>query len=310
MGYMALPDYRSYIQAQYFTQLLQADDGKRVIAEGEALAIIRGKIQQRYDVSTEFTQTLPWNPATASYGARSRVIIDYADYDPTATYAPGACVIENETGYVCTTAIITPEAFNSAHWTTLGPQYSIYFVSYPATCTYPATLAEPNAPVFNLYNYFNAGDIVFWKGYSYSCVTPTIMISPRNLKRFFQYKNIPNYNVFPDDAVNNAQGQFWLKGAAYTVAAGTPPTDADVWTLGDNRDQQLTHCMKAIVIYILSPLLSPRNTVTEWADRYEAAMHSLKQMAEGNVTVDIPEIQPMMGMMTSYGGNVKLKNRY
>lgn len=355
MPYMTASDYRTYIQPVYFSQLLQTDDSKRIIAEAEALAIVKGKIEQRYDVSTEFTNTLPWS-ATTIYNARGRVIIDYPAYSTTSAYAIGVCVIQNSTGYVCTSTIASPgEAFNPGHWSSLGPQYSIYFVSYPPICTYQPTLAEPNNPVFNLYRYYSKGDIVFWKGYTYTCAMATIFIQPCNLIQFYQYKNVPNYNIFPDDGVNNANSQYWMKGAYYSLAADTLPTVtyatynpattysinalvtynglayistvaftgaaeafnpqywnlvSQQWTLGDNRDQQLTMCMKAIVVYNLSPLLSPRNVVTEWADRYEMAMHTLKNMAEGNISVDIPQIEPRMGMMTSYGGNIKQNNRY
>lgn len=353
MGYITLSDYRSYIQPTYFTQLLQADDSKRIIAESEALAIIKGKIEQRFDVSTEFSQTLPFSFAKI-YGVRDRVILDFPAYDATLTYALNALTVFRGMAYYCTTAIVSPEAFTIGHWTALGAQYSLFFVSYPPTCTYQPNFAAPNTPVFNLYAFYNKGDIVWWKGYLYTCAQSTIMIGPGDLKRYYQYKNVPNYNVFPDDAVNNNIGQFWNNKTPYTLTAGTLPTAAYAvynpastyalgalmtyngnsyinttaittpeafnpqhwnvvsppWTAGDNRDQQLTMAMKAIVIYNLSPLLSPRNTVTEWCDRYDSAMHVLREMAEGNITVDIPQIQPSAGMMTSYGGNVKLRNRY
>ena len=352
-SYMTCSDYRTYIQPEYFKQLVQADDTKRQIAENEAIAIVKGKILQRYDVTTEFTPTAPWN-YTKIYGARDRIIIDYPAYSATATYNIGDCSIQNSTGYVCTTAIPAGETFNPAHWSILGPQYAIYFVSYPAICTYQPTLADPNNPVFNLYRFYNVGDIVFWKGYTYTCVFATYMICPGDLIKYFQYKNIPYYNIFPDD-INNSTGKFWSNKTPYTIPANTLPGNtyaaydptvtysinalvtyngyayisniafleaagsfnpvywtqvSQIWTNGDNRDQQLTMAMKAIVIYNLAPLLSPRNVVKEWCDRYENAMMVLKDIGEGNISVDIPQIEPRQGMMTTYGGNIKMQNRY
>lgn len=309
MAYLYISDYKTSIQALYFQQLVQGDDTKRVQEELSSLSICKSRLQQKYDVSQEFTDTLPWVAAT-TYLARGRVIIDYAEYDATITYAVGALRLYNGIGYSCSTAIVAPEAFNAAHWTSLGAQYTIYFCSYPPACTYPPDLANPNAPVFNINKAYNLGDIVYWKGYTYTCTLASVRISANEMFQFYTINNLPFLNVFPDDTINNVNSQFWGTKTAYSVPAGTLPTNTTYWTQGDNREQQLVKAMKNITIYNLSPLISPKNCPVEWEGRYKNALMELRDMANGGITVDIPLLQPPMGRRVRFGGFVKTPNNW
>jgi len=301
-------------------QLVQGNDAKRVAAEQWAISMVRGKITQKYDVTQEFTDTLPWS-ATKTYNVRDRVIIDYVAYDPTKTYALNTCVIQAGNGYVCSTAITIPEAFTIGHWTLLGPQYSIYYTSYPPACTYqglpnPATLANPYAPEFALIDIanggdqrlYNEGDIVFWKGYTYAAVIGTILINESQLIQYISYANVPYLNVFPDDIVNNAQNQFWGTKTAYVVAAGTLPTNATFWTLGDNRTPEIMECVKDMTIYKLSALLNFRRA--EWDDKYTSACDLLRMYANGTATLLMPLKSVPRGTRARYGGHIKSTNIY
>lgn len=288
---------------------MQGDDTKRVQEELSSLSICKSRLQQKYDVSQEFTETLPWDIAT-TYPVRGRVIIDYTDYDATLTYALNSIVIEDGIGYICTTPITVPEAFNATKWASLGPQYTIYFCSFPPTCTYPPDLANPNAPVFNINKPYNLGDIVFWKGYTYACTLASILIDAQAMIQYYTINNLPYLNVFPDDGVNNANSQFWGSKTAYTIPTGTLPTNATYWTKGDNREQQVVKAMKNITIYNLSPLISPKNCPVEWEGKYKSAFRELTDMADGIITVDIPLLQPPSGRRIRYGGFVKNPNQY
>lgn len=309
MGYLYISDYKAAIQAGYFNQLVQGDDSKRLQAELYALSKCKGNLQQKYDVSQEFTETLPYD-FTAKYFARSRVIIDYAAYDATLTYDLGTCVIYNNYGYICNTQITVPEPFDIAKWDNLGERYTIYYGKYPDACTYQPDLAHPNNPVFNLLKPYQVGDIVFWKNYTYQCMTKTTNITAFQMIQYYKISNIPYINVFPDDNVNNHNMQFWGDATEYSIPVGILPTDTEFWVKGDNREQQLVDAMIWITIDKLAALITPKNAVTNWEDKKESACTALNAMADGLITVDIPLIQPPAGKRIRYGGYVKNINAY
>jgi hypothetical protein len=272
-----------------------------------ALSVIKGKLQQKYDINLEFTDTAPFS-VTKIYGARDRVVIDFPVYDATKSYLVNDLVVQTGTGYICTAP--TTGAFDNTKWTSLGAQYTIYYAAYPSTCTYPATLSSPNAPMFDYTQNYQASDIVFWKGYTYQCITPTINIKTCDLIQYYVYSNVPFPNIFPDDLINNSTGQYWSAKTAYTFPAGTLPTDTTYWIKGDNREQQIVQAMKAIVIYNLSPLIAPQNAPKLWEKFRDESVYAIDQMAKGMITVDIPVLQPMQGRRIRSGGNVKQSNRY
>lgn len=308
MAYLHLSDYKTFIQTAYFSQLVQGDDTKRVQQERLSLSLIKGKLQQKYDVSQEFTDTAAWSPAT-TYAARSRVIIDFPVWVTSTAYTSGvSVVIYQGNGYICLTTN-TDATFTLAKWTLIAAQNTIYYAAYPSTCTYPATLSEPNAPVFNYKKAYRQNDVVFWKGNTWVCNTSTTNILPCNLINFYDYDKIPFYNVFPDDVVNNGNYQYWKLPTAYVVTAGTPLSNS-AWVQGDNREQQIVFAMKAITIYELAPLLAPQNVPKNWEVKRNEAMYLIGEMFGGQQTVDIPLLQPSKGKRIRSGGQIKLQNRY
>jgi len=309
LGYLYISDYKTAIQQGYYNQLVQGDDSKRLQSELYALSKCKGHLQQKYDVNQEFTETLPWSP-TPTYSARSRVIIDYAVYDATLTYAVDDCVLYNGYGYVCITAVTVAEPFDPAKWTNLGARYTIYYGAYPSGCTYKADLSSPNNPVFNLLRPYDVDDVVFWKGNTYVCKQKTSNITAVQMIQYYKISNIPYINVFPDDAINNNNRKFWSDATIYVIPPGTLPTDTDAWIQGDNREQQLVDAMVWITLQKLSYLIANKNVPDNWESKSKSACDALEAMADGLITVDIPLVQPPAGKRIRYGGIVKNINAY
>jgi hypothetical protein len=309
MRYLVLSDYRSYIQAQYFNELVQGDDSKRTAAESQALAIVKGHLQQKYDVDNEFTDTATWSNGLV-YHARDRVVIDFPVYDTTKTYTLNSLVVYAGFGYINITAVTVAENFNHAKWTKIASVNTIFYAKYPAVCTYQPSLADKDAPVFNYKRVYNAGDVVYWKGKTYTCARSTALISHDELINSYTYANVPHYNVFPDDTINNSAGQYWNNDASYSIPSGTLPTDTTYWVEGDNRDAQIVLYMLWIVVDILSPLIAPMNCPELWKERADRAVYEIENMAKGMITADIALLQPDKGKRIRYGGNVKRTNWY
>jgi len=319
VSYLNYPDYKISIQDRSYIQLVQNNDAKRTAAEQWAISMIRGKLTQKYDVNKEFTDTLPYDPAK-QYNVRDRVIINYPAWVASTSYSLNACIVYNGVGYVCTTSN-SDATFNSSHWSSLGAQYTIYYASYPSSCTYhgqpnPATLAGPFAPEFALINVarggeqnlYALGDIVYWKGYTYVCTFATRQISDANLIQYIAYKDVPFLNVFPDDAVNNANSQFWGSQTAYTIPVATLPTNTTYWTLGDNRTPEIVECVKDLTLWKLSALVN--FSKAEWNERYESALRLLAMYANGEATLLMPIIVTQRGTRVRFGSKVKQQNTY
>lgn len=312
MGYMILGDYKSFIQEQYFQQLIQGDDSKRLTEEQTAIRWIISRLKQKYDVNYEFTETSVWDYNRA-YGATDRVYLDADLYNSANIYVVNDLTLYQGNVYLCgndTTGTFTP-----ADWKLLGAQYDLFFASYPSTCTLngkpnPATLANPNAPVFNYLNLYKKGDVVFWKGNTYVCNQDTLQITHEQLINYFYYSNVPYLNVFPDDVMNNQNNKFWSNPTVYVVTAGTLPTDDTAWTKGDNRNPIVLRCMKSLVIWALSPNISTMNIPKKWESEYNYALETLKSAANGEITLDLLLIQPKSGQRIRFGGNIKLKMGY
>lgn len=288
-------------------QLVQNNFSKFLAAQAEALEIVISHLTQKYDIDEEFTDTLPWNPDT-TYKIRDRVIIDYAIWVSATSYLVGDCVIQSGIGYVCNTAN-SDATFTIGNWDSLGAQYTIYWASFPATCTYHGqpvtpTLSDPLAPMFDVYKNYFLDDVVYWRGNTYICAQPTNAIAPTDLKQYYVIANIPLPNVFPDDPVNNATHNYWKTPTAVVVEAGTLPTDTDAWTKGDNRNASIVSAMKAISIWILSQTVVSQNVPATWEDRFKSAVESLKAYAEGKRTLRMPIIQPSAGTRVRFGGGI------
>lgn len=292
MAYLIFSDYKKQIQTDNLLQVIGNDLNVLQTAELQAVEEAFGYLTQKYDTSQEFTSTDVWTPSVA-YNAASRVYLDATAYSATATYNVGALALQAGKVYRCITQITVGEAFNPAKWSLLGDQYDLFFAKYPY-------------PVFNYEALYRVGDQVFWKNKVYTCRKASVQWGDDI--QFRVIENIPYPNIFPDDPVNGPV--FWGTGTAYTVAAGTLPTDATKWTAGDNRTQSVLMTVIDISLYHLHSRISPRNIPDLRRDRYMNAVDMLRAFARGEMTAKLPLIQPKQGARIRYGGPIKNINSY
>lgn len=317
MGYLVLKDYATYIQGDYLRQLTQGNDDKRITEENVSLQTIAQRLTQKYDLNTEFKDTLPYD-RTKAYTAADRVVVDisangFTAWVAAADYAVDDLVIYNAVGYICTT-LNSDATFDPANWSAIAPQHTIFYGAYPSTCTLqgepnPATLMSPFAPVFDYKALYKRGDVVFWRGNTWVCNQDSIEISHTAALQFVSIENIPYANVFPTDPLANATEIYWTDRTAYTIVPDTPLTD-DAWIRGDNRNQTIKDAMVRITVFKLSPLIAPRNIPDVWLEDYRSIMRELKDASLGNITMLLPMKQPQKNLKTFFGGFIKNMNNY
>jgi hypothetical protein len=292
MAYLILSDYKKQIQTDNLNQVIGNDLAVLHTAELQAIEEAFGYLSQKYDTSMEFTSTDVW-AAGVTYKAAARVYLDAAAYNAASTYNVGALALYGGKVYRCITQITVPEAWNAAKWSALGDQYDIFYATYPK-------------PVFDYMALYRVGDQVFWKDKVYTCQRASIDYGD-NIQ-FRVIENIPYPNVFPDDPLNGVI--YWGVGTAYSIPAGTLPTDAAKWTAGDNRTQSVLMTVIDICLYHVHSRISPRNIPDLRRDRYMNAVDMLRAFARGEMTAKLPVIQPKRGARIRYGGNIKNVNSY
>jgi len=294
MSYLILNDFYQQIQVLNLNQLTGNNDALLDVAIDKAQEQCQSWLVQKFDIATEFADTGEWD-AAATCNAGTRVYLDADAYSATATYTPGSLVLQSGAVYNCTSAITQAEAFNPAHWQLLGNQFDLFYAPYPQ-------------PVFDSTCVYAVGDQVFWKNKTYTCLIKTRVPGPDYEIQFASISSIPPLNIYPDDPVNGPI--YWGAGTPYSVPAGTLPTDDSYWTPGDNRCQELVEKMVDMALYKLHARISPQNIPALRTDKYHEAREWLKNAKDGEITPNLPVIQPLQGSRIRYGGNVKNVNSY
>ena len=292
MAYLIHNDYLKQIQEAQLSQLVTNDERIRVAIQQSAQAEAISYLRQKYDISMEFTDTPQW-VGSNGYNATNRVYIDANAYVTSTSYAVGNHVVNEGNVYKCTT--ITTGVFDPTKWSLIGAQYDLFYAKYPV-------------PLFDVYGYYQVNDEVFWQGKKYKCKIQTQAISHDTAIQYHLYSNIPLNNVFPTDTVAGAK--YWQVVSTYTVPANTDILDTDYWTKGDNRDQQMLLYFVDIALYHLHSRIAPRNIPQLRIDRYHSAIDWLKMCGKGEVTPNLPLIQPRSGSRIRFGSVVKNVNSY
>ena len=301
--YLTNQDYNILIQAVQLGQITQNNHRTLLQTEKIVEEEVSDIIGQRYDLELEFTNTSIWSP-TAIYTAADRVYLDYATYSATASYNVGACTIYNSNAYVCASfssaTTSTPDQLSSK-FTLLGAQYDMFYVNYPAQ-------------LFNYQDTYSAklpASVVYWKGYTYSCMQGSTDLSETDKDQFLTINNIPKKNVFPD-AIENANQTYWSKSAtqSYTIPVGTLPTNTLYWTGGDNRAQTLILHYMHIVIYHLNKNLAPMNVPEARIKAYQHGIDFLHSVAYGDRNLNTLKDQPSKGLLFRWGSNTRTPFRW
>lgn len=293
MSYLIANDYIKGITDVSLQQVIAGNAYLQTWAELTAIKQVSNYLRQKYDVDSEFSNTLLYNPNT-TYKAGNRVYLNASAYNPSSTYSLKDLVLQAGKVYQCTTAITVAEAFNSGKWLLLGDQYEMFYALYPHQ-------------LFDINQYYSVGDQVFWKDKTYTAKLATHLITHGEAIQYAEYSNIPSKNIFPDDAQKGSQQ--WQNDGAYQVAAGTLDDD-DKWVSGDNRHPQLLMFLIDVAIYHLYCRTAPKSIPETRVDRYNAVIAELRMIARGEISSDIQKVQPDQGARIRWGSNVKQQNSY
>lgn len=255
---------------QVLTQVIQENWQATKDFEQAAQSEMISYLAQRYVTSQIFTDTKVFDIA-ATYNGKQLVEWTATAFSAAAVYTTGQYVLQ--AGYIYKSiAGSTAHAFNSAEWTQICLDKTLFYVTLPED-EYSNTTS------------YVAGDMVYYNNIKYTCLVPTVGIIPTNTG-------------------------FWTAGSAYTITA-TYPDDDTKWTEGDNRNQQIVMYLIDITLFHLFSSVAPRNIPDLRKERYDGnnatqnggAIAWLKRVASGDITADLPNILPQQGMSIRWGNS-------
>jgi hypothetical protein len=294
MGYLIQNDYNRLIQDPILSQIISGNLFLLPLAEASAQAEIISYLVQKYNTEKEFTNTQVYNNLSI-YHANDRVYLNPMPYNNSSPYNIGDFVLQNAQVYIAIATISIPESFNIAHWDLVGNQYDLYYAPLPFS-------------EFQVTNYYNIGDHVFWNDIIYLALKSTAQLTHDNLINYYDSNNVPYPNPFPDDPINGPA--YWLSLGGYSIPAGSL-LNPFLFTFGDNRNPQMVEVMIDNSIYKLYKRLSPKPIPEDRANEYKKNLLWLVNVAKGkDITANIEEYQPMKGSNFRYGTKIKQINSY
>lgn len=311
MAYLIANDYLVLISDANLAQIITSNVNVRLSAEQAAQSEAISFLRQKYDVSKEFRDTTVWD-RTAPYSANDRVYLNADNYVSTQTYNIGNLVLQSGNVYSCNTDGTTG-TFNSNFWDLLGKQYDVYYALLPYS-------------EFLLSKVYEVGDNVYWNGNTYTCLIATPLLDHETGLQYRIESNIPYANVFPDDEKQGAI--YWKNNGAYLIPADTDINNEGFWSSTDNRDSQLVQKFCEITLFHLHKRIAPRNipqlridaymgaegdrSVVNGEIRYPvySALGWLQACGRGEITPNLPLLQPKQGQRIRWGGNVRNINSY
>jgi phage gp36-like protein len=291
MAYLIPYDYHVSIQDANIQQIISNDESIRTRAQLAAEAEAQSYLKQKYDISREFQDLLPFS-FSKTYKAFERFYLTAAAYVSATTYNLNDLTLFSGAVYIATAT--TTGTFDPSKWTKLGQQFDIFSVIAPY-------------PEFDFSGYYSIGNQVFWKNKTYTCRVKTAVLDHDTALQYRVTENLPYPNVPPDDPLQGVS--YWGEGVNYNVT-GQLPTNTTYFTKSDNRDQQMVLYLCDIVLFHLHTRIAPRNIPELRIKRYESAIEWLRMCAEGSVTPNLPLIKPKQGNRIRFGGNVRQINSY
>lgn len=296
MSYLIPSDYKKQIQTDNLNQVIGSDTTILSAAERTAVEEASSYLVQKYLLTQELTDLFQWDK-TIVYNAGGRVFLDAPMFVFTSTvsYTAADYVQYQAKIYKALVNIASAASWNPADWAYVCEQYQVFNAVLPK-------------PAFDYQAPYKTGDQVFYKNKVYTAQRSAIQFDDSALLQFGQIKNIPYPNVFPDDP---AQGiAYWGTGTAYAVPANTDILNTTYWAMGDTRSQQMVTYLIDMTLYHVHCRIAPRNIPDLRVKRYDDAISWLKKCANGDVTPNLPVLQPRQGARIRFGGNIKNANSY
>lgn len=275
--------------------------------EQTAQAEMSGYLDERYYTDQIFSNTGTFSLSNTYYGT-DLILYTEQDYDQTLTYSLNQRVSFEDNIYINISTSSQIDPTDGTYWTYLVPNDTLFYANTPY-------------PIWNVRHNYSKGDNVWY--YNNETETGNTYIALQNNRgrlplqnQTEEQANIINNNFITGYSdigrqdgmwfgINEINSNWQLTGTySFTGIYPTGTTSSTTyWTQGDNRNPQVVQYLLDITLYHLYCAVTPRNIPELRAIRYDGAgiiaAHSairwLKDVSEGRVSANLPEIIPMQG---------------
>jgi len=342
MSFLRSRDYLPQIQTTILNQLTKGDPLVQADAEENAQEEISSYLRQRFDLNTAFASTVVFDP-TAAYNAGQLVELNYPAW-ANQNYKAGALVSYTDgNAYLCINNTVSDDLPTSTnYWALLGINFGLYYIRFPYPqfdvnsgnystgsivywknniyqCLIPSSgfshssliqyEAQQKVPLLNIFPDDPVNGPTYWGvGTPYSVAT---LLPQQNTSNTISWSNATTYQTGMLASYNN---QLWqsLTNANTNNIPGTDILNWQPvqWAQGDNRDRSLVKNMVDIALYTLHSNIAPQNIPALRQRRYEKALEWCMSVAKGEITPNLPLLQPTQGGRIRIGGNIKLENSW
>ncbi len=273
-------DYLRVIKDDKLLEVTEGDYEILKAVEQSSQAEMISYLVQRYQCNKIFSNTTEFSTGTTYYGNN---LVEYTapDYITTQAYSMNDRVVYS--GFVYAnisggTGVLPTTGTTS--WSAITTDKSLYYATLPAD-EYVHTTS------------YSIGSIVWFENKTYTALQV-------------------NKGILPD-----SDSQRWAVGSTYSFT-GIYPENTAYWTKGDNRNAQIVMYLMDCVLYHLHSRINPRNIPELRSIRYDGnnsfqsggVIGWLKKVGSGDITADLPQINPSQGVSIRWGSNIKNTNTY
>jgi hypothetical protein len=342
MSFLRPRDYLPQIQTAILSQLTKGDPLVQADAEEVAQEELSSYLRQRFDLSVAFADTLVFDP-NAVYNAGQLVELNYQAW-VSQNYTAGAVVSYTDgCAYLCKTSTVSDAPpTNTSYWALLGVNYSLYNIPYPYPvfdvnygnyvkgnivfwknniyeCLIPSKgyshsgliqfEAQQKVQLFNVFPDDPVNGLIYWgTGTPYSVADLLPQQTPQNVT---SWGNVTTYSKNQFVSYNNGLWQSIVNGNTGNIpGANILNWQPASWIPGDNRDRSLVKNMVDAALYTLHANIAPQNIPALRQRRYAKAIEWCLAVAKGDITPNLPVLQPTQGGRIRIGGNIKLENTW
>lgn len=310
---------------------------QNVLIQGvnQAISEVSSYLSGRYLTDEVFAPTQMWNSGSTYFG-NNLVFYNQPYFSTGTTYQIGDQFNWKGIIYSADTIInsgTTNPLSSSTNASYITEQDALYYANIPA-------------PAWSINTTYQQGNVVWYQDNLYQAITQIYGIHPAtsmnlearygipSAQQYLGYYTIDYYNepytnpvlkygYMPQVNSNfwqlyNGQAN-WFTGTTYYFSGVNPTQNTTYWTKGDNRNPQIVLYLIDIILYHLHSRINPRNIPELREIRYNGgekqflkggAIGWLHNVQKGNVSLNIPEIQPVQGQSIRWGSYPKNSNSF
>lgn len=277
MAFLTSRDYNKQIQADAQAQIINSDSYVLADAELAAVEEMRSYLAHRYDATKIFSDVHSYDHSQA-YKVGDRVYVTAASWSASTNYVSGNMALKSGVVYRCISDHINQSPPNATYWAVVGNEGYYYAV--------PLDWSSGTS--------YSTDALVKKGGIVYQALQASTNKNPTDDTDEEYWSGIAKVGEFYD----------------LVLWTGQYPADLTRWAAGDIRNKQVVLYVVDIALYHVHSRINPKNIPELRLERYDNAKGWGKMAARGEITANLPLIEPEQGSSITYGNNYEKRDNF